>query len=28
LEALFPNPIPFETGWRDENGPVAGKPTK
>lgn len=28
LEALFPNPIPFESGWRDENGPVAGKLAK
>ncbi len=26
LKALFPNPIPFETAWRDENGPVQRKP--
>jgi hypothetical protein len=22
LKDLFPNPAPFETQWRDENGPV------
>jgi hypothetical protein len=22
LTTLFPNPVPFETAWRDENGPV------
>lgn len=26
LKTLFPNPIPFEPGWRDENGPVAPTP--
>ncbi len=25
LDSLFPNPVPFETGWRDENGPVTLK---
>jgi hypothetical protein len=25
LTALFPNPVPFETAWRDENGPVVRK---
>lgn len=23
LKTLFPNPVPFETAWRDEDGPVA-----
>jgi len=27
LKTLFPNPIPFESGWRDESGPVERKPT-
>ncbi len=25
LPALFPNPVPFETAWRDDNGPVVRK---
>ncbi len=25
LPSLFPNPVPFETAWRDENGPVVRK---
>jgi hypothetical protein len=25
LTTLFPKPVPFETAWRDENGPVARK---
>ena len=28
LKDLFPNPVPFESGWRDDNGPVARKPAK
>jgi hypothetical protein len=28
LKDLFPNPIPFETAWRDENGPVDPKYVK
>jgi len=28
LKDLFPNPVPFESGWRDDNGPVAPKPAK
>lgn len=27
LKILFPNPIPFESAWRDESGPVERKPT-
>jgi hypothetical protein len=23
LDTLFPHPVPFEPGWRGENGPVA-----
>lgn len=26
LKTLFPDPKPFESGWRDENGPVERKP--
>jgi hypothetical protein len=26
LKTLFPNPVPFETGHRHEDGPVAPKP--
>jgi len=26
LKALFPDPKPFESGWRDDNGPVQRKP--
>jgi hypothetical protein len=25
LTTLFPNPVPFETAWRDENGPIVRK---
>lgn len=28
LATLFPNPIPFETAWRDDNGPVVRKAVK
>jgi hypothetical protein len=28
LTALFPNPVPFESGWRDDNGPVIRKAKK
>jgi hypothetical protein len=27
LKALFPSPVAFEKGWRDENGPVVRKTT-
>ena len=28
LSTLFPHPVPFETAWRDENGPVIRKPAQ
>jgi hypothetical protein len=28
LTTLFPNPVPFETAWRDENGPVIKKASR
>jgi hypothetical protein len=28
LKDLFPHPVPFETAWRDENGPIVSHSAK
>jgi hypothetical protein len=28
LDTLFPDPVPFEPGWRGENGPIAASREK